>query len=633
MIAVGGGVAILVVEETMLRAAEPTPRDCISAPTFNVRRPPPPALVPAGIRGFVTSPRLATFNAGADPSMFAFTFSGRVNAPPDRWRIEVDVLSTPDANPKDEAKWVNKVETFRATGGGPDVFTFLMDGIRPFASRPDAWTPGGLGRLRLVAVLDADPRLCAFLPALDSDGVPPADRNTLVVADSTVDPTKPLGEDDVSIRDPMLGFQTGRGRFNDDTPKYLSANGRIPSWLFPTTPEAEEARLLLQKVTIASYYRAIGTSPLGMGRSIAARFPTLNDFIKHYFVREFEQCDRDPDDESKRDEREQVAKYFNKGDLGIGREMHCIYRGCTAELACYVRNFAGVDPNDDKPTFDDMAGAEDALLAGRAFAIVAMVERGKMAERRLPNSVFFVVYDANGNLNTEGAQLDNKGFNTSIPGNCLQCHGIASSHSTRLSFSPFRFFRRHDVTNAMFLPFDLDAFEFFSTDPSDELSRAYQEPAFRAFNRMVLRTAIGRSEPARELIEGWYDGNLSDMADRTFRTFVGPDGWMTSDSVRNFFNTGQLYRKFFAVACRSCHISWADPESLKPGPLTFSTFADFRGLMPRTKTIMCGRADLPAEVAHKMPAAEQTLKVLWRSEGRQHFFAQAPDQVFGECAP
>ena len=81
MIAVCGGVAILVIEDTMLLAVEPTPRGCISAPTFNVRRPPPPALIPAGIRGFVTSPRLATFNAGADPNMFAFTFSGRVNAP------------------------------------------------------------------------------------------------------------------------------------------------------------------------------------------------------------------------------------------------------------------------------------------------------------------------------------------------------------------------------------------------------------------------------------------------------------------------------------------------------------------------------------------------------------------------
>lgn len=58
--------------------------------------------------------------------------------------------------------------------------------------------------------------------------------------------------------------------------------------------------------------------------------------------------------------------------------------------------------------------------------------------------------------------------------------------------------------------------------------------------------------------------------------------------------------------------------------------------MQPTKNIMCGTADPvtnPVANAHKMPAAEQTLKVLWRSEGRQHFFAQAPDQVFGECAP
>ncbi len=33
------------------------------------------------------------------------------------------------------------------------------------------------------------------------------------------------------------------------------------------------------------------------------------------------------------------AIYFNKGDLGIGREMHCSYNACTQETACYVRNY------------------------------------------------------------------------------------------------------------------------------------------------------------------------------------------------------------------------------------------------------------------------------------------------------
>ena len=77
------------------------------------------------------------------------------------------------------------------------------------------------------------------------------------------------------------------------------------------------------------------------------------------------------------------------------------------------------------------------------------------------------------------------------------------------------------------------------------------------------------------------------------------------------------------------------PGSLRPGPLTFATFDSFDGFKELTRDIVCGHADpdtTPASVAHKMPAAEQTLKVLWRSEGRQHFFAQLPG-IFGDCRP
>jgi hypothetical protein len=34
--------------------------------------------------------------------------------------------------------------------------------------------------------------------------------------------------------------------------------------------------------------------------------------------------------------------------------------------------------------------------------------------------------------------------------------------------------------------------------------------------------------------------------------------------------------------------------------------------------------------ARRMPAAEQTLKVLWQSGGRPHLFGQVPG-AFGEC--
>jgi hypothetical protein len=655
IVAVCAGVATLMGDQTRLPGAQSMERKCTLGEPLNPRVPPQLALFPSDIKVFVNSPRLATTvdACGAlgvkpevcDPGAFGFEVSGEINADPKRWHIEVDTLRTADLNPQEEANW-DIVATISIDGQGsrPNQFKFSSK-VTPFFDLPGAWQQGGLGRFRMLAVITNpknpdDTSQCAFLPVADSDNNFPLDPTTIVVADSGVDPTKPLGETESTIRD----------RFNTKTPNYLSANRqRIPQWLFPTTREDEANQLDLQKETTTKYYQAISTGAVFLGPTIENRLSTLTAFRDRYFG-SFDQCVRDSDDETMRDEPEQVATYFNKGDLGIGREMHCIYRGCTAELACYVRNFAGsvnicrqvpnAPPNTppickDELIFDNKEETAK-VLNDAPFATVAMVERGKLFNFTgltdaplavAPNSVFFVVYDKDDNLKKDAAQLDNKGYNTSIPGNCLQCHGINSRYvvSPAGSFRATRF-RRHEVTNAMFLPFDLNAFEFFSDDPSDPLSRAAQEGAFRAFNRMVLRSALGRSAAARDLIKAWYAGDLTDESNHPYKGF-SPRGWEGSPS--------QLYLKFVAVGCRSCHISWVDPKTLEPGPRTFSTFDDFRNFAPRIKTIVCGHADPdtnPAKDAHAMPAAEQTLKVLWRSEGRQHFFAQLPGQ-FGECGP
>ena len=389
------------------------------------------------------------------------------------------------------------------------------------------------------------------------------------------------------------------------------------------------------------YYQSVGTSPLGPGGffargdgnpSIATRLPTLDAFKRRYF-------DASLLNLCPGSEPEQVATYFNKGDLGIGREMHCIYRGCSRELACYVRNFGavGIDVQTGKPVgipfFDDIDKAAQAQQHNLPFATVAMVERTSLVDRGLrlgtgplANSVFFVVYDGHDNLNKLGAQLDNKAFNTSIPGNCIQCHGINSTYSS--DFTPF--FRSQQVSNAMFLPFDLDAFEFFSDhpdDPSDPLSRAAQEPAFEAFNRMVLRSAIGRSSATQELIKAWYGSDLlAGPANHKFAGFA-PPGWLGDPSL------SELYRRFIAVGCRSCHISWVDANTLEPGSRTFHSASGF------LREAQAARNDVCLSKPHRMPAAEQTVKVLWRSEGRQHLFAQLPTLVqppaptSGECGP
>src|SRR5262245_20235945 len=112
----------------------------------------------------------------------------------------------------------------------------------------------------------------------------------------------------------------------------------------------------------------------------------------------------------------------------------------------------------------------------QAFATVAMVERGQMPQGA-PNKVFFAIYNRDERLETKGkpifAQLDSKAYNTFIPGNCMVCHANGGPYSTSSSGAK-------EVTNAFFLPFDLQAFDF-----SPNHTRPAQEEAFRKLNYLV----------------------------------------------------------------------------------------------------------------------------------------------------
>ncbi len=135
------------------------------------------------------------------------------------------------------------------------------------------------------------------------------------------------------------------------------------------------------------YYGFVFATLGGDGRvdveSISAVVPNLERFIQRYF-NSIGSCTSP---------KSMIASfppavYFNKGDLGIGREMHCAYNDCTQETACYVKNYGTLDDNGlGKPHFsDDKAPSKQAFDAHRPFATVAMVSRGQMFG---PNKVFF----------------------------------------------------------------------------------------------------------------------------------------------------------------------------------------------------------------------------------------------------
>jgi len=298
--------------------------------------------------------------------------------------------------------------------------------------------------------------------------------------------------------------------------------------------------------------------------------PTLDEFMTRFGF---------PGDET-------TAIYYNAGDLGIGRDMHC--RATTTPaggVACYSRNFG---------TFG--GSLDDALAQAVAqqtpLATVTMVYTPPIDA---PNAVQFMVYGANGALVNE-AQLDTHGNNTSIPQNCLNCHGGRARYDEA----------NNAVLGARFLPLDPAAFVFAQRA---DLTFVAQEDKFRRLNRLVA--AAAPSTGVRDLIDGMFPANNAPYAP----TFV-PTGWSATEADR------VVYREVIAPYCRGCHASF---ESAGGDALVFDTAASLRAKSAATVARLCGTGPLG------MPAAEVTTIKFFDSSARGLLlqWLGAP----GACAP
>ena len=198
---------------------------------------------PSEVCGVVSTPGIASLDASFERGDFntaednaantAFEISGIVNARPEEWFVAVDVLRSASSNPAFESNWAYNVATFEhvtRTSSGEFPFVFQatsvppFEGVRPFEHFPDAWRPGGLGRLRVVVAKRDDPNQWAILPAL-AVGRFPANKYTIVLGDSRPDPTRPPG----------TSLEVIQNAQNNKTPDYLSVNNRVKSFCHSKT--------------------------------------------------------------------------------------------------------------------------------------------------------------------------------------------------------------------------------------------------------------------------------------------------------------------------------------------------------------------------------------------------------------
>jgi hypothetical protein len=309
-----------------------------------------------------------------------------------------------------------------------------------------------------------------------------------------------------------------------------------------------------------------------------------------------------------------IAKYANSGDLGFGRDMHCLKRDST-HIACYVTNYFPKTPtlNFSSP---DAADADAAVNADQAqlVATVAM-EYSPIAEDDTEPVVKFYVYDEAGER-VGAADLDGFGARP-VPQLCMVCHGGTVQGSTTAD-GIARFRSTDDVKlGAKFLPFDLSAFTF-SALPG--FTKDDQQTAFRRLNEeIVLATNPGAA--IEEMIDHMYAG----LSTTQVEDFVIP-GWDTDDVSRDF------YKNVFAKSCRSCHIaSTVQSDKVSGFPFRFRDKSDAVDRLGSIQALVCG--------AHVMPHSLVTYNRFWSSgqnnilEAFGNTFGSADNGwVSGQCA-
>lgn len=441
--------------------------------------------------------------------------------------VEVQVLTSLDKEPTDpSATWSTIASgvsgtSVAATSGGTDYYAYNISAFPPGVA---AWPQGGVARIRV------------------RHG---GDKNGFVFDDLSCileDPTEDWDERAVRCQSKIGGAIV---HFVDGTPIAASGSDYISLRETPNTGGATPG---------LDYYAKI--DPLGK-RATLAGFKTTNGFGRAFPFPEVN------------------ARYFNKGDLELGRDMHC-KKQFGGKSACYVTNYG--DPSAALPgPGDDPHASLAATIARDAAGLVATVAmefRGGTGA----DAITFYAYGPGGSRVDE-VVLDSEGLK-GIPGACLSCHGGTYSAST------------HSVTGAKYLPFDVQNFSYSGSSP---YRLADQQAAFRKLNELVYDG--GATAPTKELIEGWY-GTVGTRPDFTASgsnqdTDFVPAGWAGKEL---------LYKEVVAPYCRGCHVAVFD------GSGGFDTFSDFESRSGSIELYTCD--------SKIMPHAEVTRNNFWQSGAR-----------------
>ena len=282
-----------------------------------------------------------------------------------------------------------------------------------------------------------------------------------------------------------------------------------------------------------------------------------------------------------------VVVYYNKNELGLGRELGCAEfddsggdspgnSGAAAGqagkgVACYVSNFGA--------GFNDPHGALAMAVDGsEPRNTVCITYRPSMARGY---EVQFYAFGADGRRQ-EWAQLDTMGARPQ-PQVCMNCHGGVYDD------------KRHLARNARFLPLDPNLVAFAEDAPTNlGVSRAAQEEPMRAMNQLALRTPLTPGQ--REMLRELYQGQVEQPGARSATTWA-PKEWQRTPEE------AQLYDKVVKPYCATCHLAIFNKHEAGELPW-YGMFQSLDKLrrFPMT-AVVCGN--------FSMPNAQPTLAHFW----------------------
>jgi len=286
-----------------------------------------------------------------------------------------------------------------------------------------------------------------------------------------------------------------------------------------------------------------------------------------------------------------VVVYYNRNELGLGRELGCVRfteaerRGGKAShgIACFVTNY-GRGFGEGKPSLDMAVRGDEPR---NTVCIIYRPSLGAGYE------IQFYVFGASGRRQ-EWAQLDTLGPRPH-PLVCMNCHGGDYDAD------------RHMAVNARFLPLDPSLVDF-AVDAGPELTRAGQEERIRAVNALSVETPLTPAQ--QDMLAGLYGGRVQTPGQTTTDHWV-PEAWRTTPEDHDF------YDGVVKPYCATCHLA----AQARPDGRTlwsykvFQTPASFNGAS--LVDYVCGD--------FSMPNAQATTRAFW--------FTPRPVHVAGRGFP